>query len=215
MACIQFGHRDVSGMKRGPAAVVVQAFQVRKGRVIERIELGSQLGTDVGIVETSDAEVLEIALQQFYELRLAPPEIHVPADPDERDALESWLSSRAGRKVHIVVPQRGEKRGLVELATRNAAFAYQTRFNQTTAAQYDALETLQSVLKLASLPSRIECFDISTIQGSETVASMVVCEDGRMRRGDYRKFRIKGESQNDFAAMHEVVQRRYRKLLEL
>src|SRR5437763_11038349 len=210
MATTEFGHRDVFGVKRGPAGVVVHAFQVRNGRVVERVELGS----DDAIVGTSDAEVLEIALQQFYELRLAPPEIHVPADPDERDALETWLSSRAGRKVHIVVPQRGEKRGLVDLATRNAAFAYQTRFNQTTAAHYDALETLQAVLKLAALPRRIECFDISTIQGSETVASMVVCEDGRMRRGDYRKFRIKGETQNDFAAMHEVVQRRYRKLLE-
>src|SRR2546421_3675288 len=210
MATTQFGHRDVFGVKRGPAGVVIQAFQVRNGRVVERVELGS----DDAVVGTSDAEVLEAALQQFYELRIAPPEIHVPSEPEEREALETWLSSRAGRKVHIAVPQRGEKRGLVELATRNAAFAYQTRFNQTTAAHYDALETLQSVLKLATLPRRIECFDISTIQGSETVASMVVCEDGRMRRGDYRKFRIKGETQNDFAAMHEVVQRRYRKLLE-
>jgi excinuclease ABC subunit C len=150
----------------------------------------------------------------------------------------------------------------VDLATRNAALAYATRFNQTTAAQYDALETLQVVLALPSIPRRIECFDISTIQGSETVASMVVCEDGRMRRGEYRKFRIRGggapvhlpeaESlrsrapaalegvgprehrktrdtivaghasgggapravNNDFAAMHEVVLRRCRRLLE-
>src|SRR5438876_137831 len=188
MAGIEFGHRDVFGVKRGPAGVVVQAFQVRSGRVVERIELGSE----DAIVGTSDAEVLEAALQQFYELRMAPPEIHVPAEPDEREALESWLSSRSGRKVHIVVPQRGEKRGLVDLATRNAAFAYQTRFNQTTAAHYSALETLQAVLKLSSLPRRIECFDISTIQGSETVASMVVCEDGRMRRSEYRKYRIRG-----------------------
>src|SRR5689334_722241 len=210
MATTEFGQRDVFGVKMGPAGVVLQAFQVRNGRVVERIELGSE-GSILG---STEGEVLEAALQQFYELRIAPPEIHVPSEPDEREALESWLSSRSGRKVHVVVPQRGEKRGLVELAARNAAFAYQTRFNQTTAAHYDALETLQSVLKLPSLPRRIECFDISTIQGSETVASMVVCEDGRMRRGDYRKFRIRGESQNDFAAMHEVVQRRYRKLLE-
>src|SRR5215470_12653554 len=242
MATIEFGQRDVFGLKRGPGGVVVQAFQVRNGRVVERVELGS----DDAIVGTSDAEVLGAALQQFYELRLAPPEIHVPVEPDEHEALESWLSSRAGRKVHIVAPQRGEKRGLVELATRNAALGYQTRFNQTTAAHYDALETLQAVLKLPSLPRRIECFDISTIQGSETVASMVVCEDGRMRRGEYRKYRIRGsglgargsglaargsaengslsspESRvpspdriaNDFASMHEVVQRRYRKMLE-
>src|SRR5262249_2000732 len=129
--------------------------------------------------------------------------------------------------VRIVVPQRGEKRGLVDLATRNAALAYETRFNQPAVAQYDALERLQAVLGLPALPRRIECFDISTIQGSETVASMVVCEDGRMRRADYRKYRI-GAGQprlrprltadtplnNDFAAMREVVLRRYRKLLE-
>src|SRR5262249_19387698 len=110
-----------------------------------------------------------------------------------------------------------------------ANIAYQTRFNQARAAQYDALETLQHVLSLPTLPRRIECFDISTIQGAETVASMVVCEDGRMKRGEYRKFRIRGlkpplplpamrddgpTANNDFAAMHEVVQRRYRKLLE-
>jgi excinuclease ABC subunit C len=148
--------------------------------------------------------------------------------------------------VKIVVPQRGEKRGLVDLANRNAALAYQNRFNQATAAQYDALETLRAILVLPALPRRIECFDISTIQGSETVAAMVVCEDGRMKRGDYRKYRIRGGglggrrlelaatpaagertaasaspardggcvSNDDFAAMHEVVHRRYRKLLE-
>jgi excinuclease ABC subunit C len=198
--------------------------------------------------------VLGAAIQQFYELRSAPPEVHVPSEPDEREALEAWLSDRAGRRVKIVVPQRGEKRSLVDLANRNAALAYVTRFNQTTAARYDALEMLQHVLGLSALPRRIECFDISTIQGSETVASMVVCEDGRMRRGEYRKFRIRGTgqerlrprrgpqrgtragggtlsrdmqirgeasassrwggpraSEHDFAAMHEVVLRRYRK----
>jgi excinuclease ABC subunit C len=178
--------------------------------------------------------VLEAAIQQFYELRSPPSEIYVPAEPADRDELETWLSERVGRKVRILVPQRGEKRGFVDLANRNAALAYQTRFNQAQTAQYDALETLQHVLALPALPRRIECFDISTIQGSDTVASMVVCEDGRMRRSDYRKFRIRGLElaatrsvssgpsseypptvQDDFAAMHEVVMRRYRKLLEL
>ena len=137
------------------------------------------------------------------------------------------------------MPQRGEKRGLVELANRNAALAYQNRFNQAIAAEYDALETLRAVLALPAIPRRIECFDISTIQGSDTVASMVVCEDGRMRRGEYRKYRIRGRTEragraggvgetgeagragqaggavnDDFAAMEEVVGRRYRKLLE-
>jgi excinuclease ABC subunit C len=238
MATVEFGHRDVFGLKLGPKGVAIQIFQVRSGRVVERIELGSE----DAIVGSHEGEVLAAAIQQFYELRTAPPEVHVPSDPDEREALESWLSSRAGRRVRVVVPQRGEKRGLVDLAARNAALAYTTRFNQATAAQYEALETLQNVLALPSLPRRIECFDISTIQGSETVASMVVCEDGRMRRGEYRKFRIRGTSgarssllnargaeevpdprgpspeppasPNDFAAMHEVVLRRFRALLE-
>jgi excinuclease ABC subunit C len=229
MATAELGHRDVFGLKLGPAGVAVQVFQVRSGRVVERVELG----TEEAIVGTSEGEVLEAAIQQFYELRAAPAEIYVPVVPADRDELESWLSDRVGRKVRIVVPQRGDKRGFVDLANRNAALAYQTRFNQTQTAQYDALETLQHVLALPALPRRIECFDISTIQGSETVASMVVCEDGRMRRSDYRKFRIRGLGldarrsassapsseypatvQDDFAAMHEVVLRRYRKLLE-
>ena len=215
MATADLGHRDVFGVKLGPGGVVVQVFQVRSGRVVERVELG----TEEAIVGSSEGEVLEAALQQFYEVRGAPPEVYVPSEPDEREALESWLSDRAGRKVRIIVPQRGDKRSMVELARRNAALAYRTRFNHT-GAQSDALDTLQAVLKLPSLPNRIECFDISTIQGSETVASMVVCEEGRMRRSDYRKFRIRARSADgqrgpdDFAAMHEVVRRRYRKLLE-
>ena len=228
MATTELGHRDVFGLKLGPAGAVVQVFQVRAGRVVERVELG----TEEPIVGTKDGEVLAAALQQFYELRGVPPEIVVPIEPDEHEALEAWLASRAGRTVKIVAPQRGGKRGLVELATRNAELAYQTRFNQAQAAQYDALETLQHVLALTALPRRIECFDISTIQGSETVASMVVCEDGRMRPSESRKYRIKGgalpatshqppatshqspATNNDFAAMHEVVLRRARKLLE-
>ena len=230
MATAELGHRDVFGLKRGPAGVVVQVFQVRGGRVVERVELGSE----DAIVGSTDGEVLAAAIQQFYELRGAPPEIHVPTEPDEREALEAFLTERAQRKVKIFVPQRGEKRGFVDLANRNAGIAYQTRFNQARAAQYDALETLQQVLELPTLPRRIECFDISTIQGSETVASMVVCEDGRMRRAEYRKFRIRGSGlgarrsndpapspqtpatiHDDFRSMHEVVLRRYRKLLEL
>src|SRR5712672_1829978 len=120
MATAELGHRDVFGLKLGPAGVALQVFQVRSGRVVERVELG----TEDAIVGSREGEVLEAAIQQFYELRAAPPEIHVPSEPDDRDALEAWLSARAGRRVKIVVPQRGEKRGMVDLASRNAGIAY-------------------------------------------------------------------------------------------
>ena len=136
--------------------------------------------------------MLQAALEQFYELRVPPAEINLPLEIEDAEAMEEWLSARAGRRVRILVPQRGDKRALVELATRNAELAYRTRFNEITAAHFDALETLRGVLGLPAIPRRIDCFDISTIQGSETVASMVVCEDGRMKKSEYRKFRIRG-----------------------
>ncbi|MDE3131276.1 MAG: UvrB/UvrC motif-containing protein, partial [Acidobacteriota bacterium] len=187
MAGTELGDRDVFGLKIGPAGALVQAFLVRGGRVMERIELGSET-LPVG---DADAEVLQAAIQQFYEVRVAPPEVHVPAEPEDVDALERWLGERAGRRVHIVVPKRGEKRGLLELASRNAALAYRARFEQDETNRA-ALDRLRAALALPATPRRIECFDISTIQGSETVASMVVCDDGRMRPSEYRKFRIKG-----------------------
>jgi excinuclease ABC subunit C len=284
MASPGMGDRDAFGLKIGPAGAVVQVFQMRGGKVVERIELvtdapdpaadspsaGPPLATDL-----NECDVLQAALQQFYAERIAAPEVHIPVPFPEADGelLERWLSAEAGRRVRLVVPMRGEKRGLLDLASRNAQVAYQARFNENVAAHYDALETLRSVLALPSVPRRIECFDISTIQGAETVASMVVCEDGRMKRSEYRKFRIRGEltlsgsgrrdagsdpdalphagsglgaspdavpgggappvpglrmpdpglrprladrvANNDFAAMYEVVLRRYRKLLEI
>ena len=206
---------------------------MRGGRVVERVELV----TDPGAIAGGERDVLQAALSQFYELRAPPAEINLPVEIEDVDAMEEWLSSRAGRRVRVLVPQRGDKRALVELATRNAELSYRTRFNEITAAHFEALETLRSVLGLPSMPRRIECFDISTIQGSETVASMVVCEDGRMKRTEYRKFRIRGLrapisglqavlpetavdkpkiefGSDDFAAMREVVQRRYRAVLE-
>ena len=242
----ELGDRDAFGLKTGPAGAVVQIFQMRGGKVVERIELvtesrdasGAQKAQPDGSSDLSECDVLQAALQQFYAERLAAPEVHIPVSfpPSDAEVLEGWLSGEAGRRVRLVVPKRGEKRGLLELASRNAQVAYQARFNENVAAHYDALETLRAVIGLASVPRRIECFDISTIQGSETVASMVVCEDGRMKRAEYRKFRIRGLSipdpgsripagsripdpglipqNNDFAAMHEVVLRRYRKVLE-
>jgi len=236
MASPELGDRDAFGLKIGPAGAVVQVFQMRGGKVVERTELVTEFRDPqkgVGLPDqptgSLECDVLQAALQQFYAERTAAPEVHIPIPFPAADTelLEGWLSAEAGRRVRLIVPKRGEKRGLLELASRNAQVAYQARFNENVAANYDALETLRAVLALPSVPRRIECFDISTIQGSETVASMVVCEDGRMKRSEYRKFRIRGSdpgsrkpdpgmiaANNDFAAMHEVVLRRYRKLLE-
>jgi excinuclease ABC subunit C len=278
MAGTGLGDRDAFGVKTGPVGAVVQVFQVRGGKVIERIELAS---SDVrgamreaggarreargrrreGLEPESEApeagsetEILQAAVEQFYVERAAPPEIHLPFELNaaETETIEAWLTDRSEHRVRILVPKRGEKRGLLDLAARNAQVAYQTRFNETVAAHYDGLETLRVVLNLPRIPHRIECFDISTIQGSETVASMVVCEDGRMKRSEYRKYRIRGGRSDrrvpdapndpdtappashlaprtldaprasrlaprildDFASMHEVVLRRYRKVLE-
>jgi excinuclease ABC subunit C len=218
--------------------------------VVERVELATDPGALAGpstlpgagppamLGADSEADVLQAALAQFYEVRVPASEINLPSGIEDVEAVEEWLSARAGRRIRILVPQRGDKRALVELATRNAELAYRTRFNEITAAHFEALETLRSVIGLASMPRRIDCFDISTIQGSETVASMVVCEDGRMKKSEYKKFRIKGVGSHlsrtlpvheltrvsstndsrplpdDFAAMREVVHRRYRKVLE-
>ena len=219
VATADLNDRDVFGVKVGASGAAIQVFAMRGGRVVERAELTTEPSALAG----ADAEVLQAAIVQFYDGRVPPAEIHLPVAIDEPEDLESWLTERAGRRVHILVPQRGDKRALVELATRNAELSYRTRFNEITAAHFDALETLRSVFELRALPRRIECFDISTIQGSETVASMVVCEDGRMKRSEYRKFRVRGTGAggeaggrvlDDFASMREVVTRRYRKVLE-
>jgi len=199
MAGTELGDRDAFGLKVGPAGAVVQVFQVRGGKVVERIELVTDASSlsEAGMHESgrsSEEEVLQAALEQFYTEHPAPPEVHLPTalTESETEVIEAWLTDRSEHRVRLVVPKRGEKRGLLDLAARNAQVAYQTRFNENVAAHYDALETLRAVLDLRSIPRRIDCFDISTIQGSETVASMVVCEDGRMKRSEYRKFKIRG-----------------------
>jgi excinuclease ABC subunit C len=244
MASAELGDRDVFGVKVGASGAVVQVFIVRGGRVIERVELmwaaesepqmahfpGPQMA-QIAQNQEPEAGIIEAAIQQFYNDHDPPPEIHVPVAPPEQEVLEDWLTQHAGRKVRIVVPQRGTKKGMMELAHRNAALGYRQRFDTNATANYDALESLQAALRLPKLPRRIDCFDISTIQGSETVASMVVCEEGRMRPSEYRKFKIKHELSrpktqdsgpgptearylDDFAAMEQVVRRRYSKVLE-
>jgi len=221
MASAELGDRDVFGVKLGAKGAVVQVFLVRGGRVIERVEFV----TDAKEGGETESAVVEAAIQQFYWDQPPPPEIHIPVALAEQELLEAWLAQRAGRKVRIVMPQRGDKKGLLELALRNAALAYRTRFDANATANYDALEVLQAALRLPKLPRRIDCFDISTIQGSDTVASMVVCEDGRMKPAEYRKFKINpdpgsrtpdpgGRFLDDFAAMEQVVRRRYARVLE-
>ncbi|MEO8480901.1 MAG: excinuclease ABC subunit UvrC [Acidobacteriota bacterium] len=231
------GDRDAFGVKMGASGAVVQVFQVRRGRVCDRVELVADgpAAEPSAPAELDAADpviaLVSSALQQFYADRPAPPEVHVPVvlQDDDRTDLETWLSVSSDRRVRIVVPQRGEKRGLLDLAMRNAEMAYQSHFGDGATAAFDALDTLRAVLNLPALPKRIECFDISTLQGRETVASMVVCLDGRMRRSEYRKFRVRGQTTSitaldpetpsplildDFASMHEVVLRRYRRVLD-
>ena len=213
VATARLVERDVFGVKVGPSGSVVQIFAVRDGRVVERLELVA----DAEALPAGEPGVVAAAITQFYAGRVPPAELDLPVEIDEQEAVEEWLSNLAGRRVRVSTPQRGDRRAMADLATRNAELSYRSRFNENTAAHFEALETLRSVLGLATLPRRIECFDISTIQGSETVAALVVCEDGRMKRSEYRKFRIRSrehEGSDDFAAMREVVQRRYRAVLE-
>ena len=243
MSSVRLGDRDAFGVKIGPSGAIIQVFQMRGGRVIERVELAADVPAGAG---SAERETVQAAVQQFYEARTAPPEVHLPVEIDEPEVLASWLGERAGRKVRITVPKRGEKRGLLDLATRNAALAYRSRYSDEARTGAAALDELRVALGLPAAPRRIECFDISTLQGAETVGSMVVCEDGRAVRKEYRKYRVRGTSWgkertalpgapprrrrpgkspaagadadprllDDFAAMREVVGRRYRRLLD-
>ncbi len=212
MATPAFGDRDVFGVAVGPAGAVIQVFLVRRGRVVERVTLK---GSAADGAEGAGA-LVAAALQQFYGLQDPPREIDLPVPIDDADVAEAWLSSRAGRRVVLLVPQRGDRKRLVDLATRNAELAVRAAA-EPGGDTFAALDGLRQALALPALPRRIECFDISTLQGSETVASVVVCEDGRMAKGEYRKYRVSGPEPrflNDFAAMAHVVQRRFAKVVE-
>ncbi len=240
MATAGLGDRDGFGVRLGPRGAAVVVFQMRGGRVVDRVELWSERAPTAGGSGSPEAEVVAAALSQFYTLHVPPSEVHVPEPLEDTAAIEEWLSTRAGRRVRIVVPKRGDKRSLLELATRNARVAYESRGRETPAGAADALDALRLALQLPATPRRIDCFDISTFQGSETVASMVVCEDGRMQPREYRKFRIRptedaplpagsaaqarAESSanpgaaarilDDFASMRQVVRRRYQAVAE-
>ncbi len=143
-----------------------------------------------------------------------PLEIHVPQDFDDREVLEKALTARRGRRVKILDPKRGTKRSLVELVETNAKIAFEQRFRVLKPDSQKVLEELQELLELSYFPERIESFDISNISGSENVAGIVVFENGKPAKSQYRRFIIKSvEGANDFASMHEAVFRRYKRLI--
>ena len=162
----------------------------------------------------SPALFFSALLKQLYlDQRYVPRSIYVPVDFPDRVVLAELLTERAGHKIEVAAPQRGDKRSLVDLVCQNAKQSYDQRFRVLQPSIKAIQEALQDALTLEELPRRIECFDISHIQGAETVASMVVWEDGAMKKSDYRKFQVKTVTGvDDFASMREIIQRRYKRL---
>lgn len=202
---------DVFGLARESHEAFVQVFFVRKGNVI-----GSDSFQLDGTADERDEGVLASFLEQFYESApYVPPRVLLPVSVADQELMESWLTERRGSRVRFVVPQRGEKRTLVLRATDNAREALQqarVRWLADSAKKQEALQQLQEELNLPGPPRRIECYDISNIQGMSAVGSMVVFVDGHPKASEYRRFRIKGVSgANDFAMMQEVLRRRFKR----
>jgi excinuclease ABC subunit C len=164
----------------------------------------------------SPAGFFSALLKQMYlDQGYVPRSIYVPVDFPDRELLAEALRERSGHKIEIAAPQRGDKRSLVDLVCQNAKQSYDQRFRVLQPSIQNMQEALQEALTLAEPPERIECFDISHIQGAETVASMVVWEKGAMKKADYRKFQVKTVSGvDDFASMREIIHRRYKRLQE-
>jgi excinuclease ABC subunit C len=202
--------RDLFGVHVEGERAALQVFSVRDGKVVAREGfLLDRL--------TEPENLLATSIQQFYaQGRYVPREVLVSVEFGDKALLEAWLSARRGSSVRIRVPQRGEKVRLLDLVVRNARLAFELEWKQPRRQSQEILRALRDVLDLEVEPRRIECFDISNIQGSDIVASMVVFEDGLSKKSDYRKFRIRGVSgaPDDFASMREVVGRRYKRLLE-
>jgi excinuclease ABC subunit C len=204
---------DIFGFHREGARLALQLFTMREGKIVGRREF---FWEDLPEDDTFDAaSFLSDVLMQYYSTDYVPREIHVPADFEDRELLEKALTERKGRRVRILDPQRGQKREMIELVEKNAQIAFEQRFRVLKPDMERVLEELQEVLELPRFPARIESFDVSNISGAENVAAMVVCENGKMNRAEYRKFRIKTvEGSNDPASMREAVFRRYRRQLE-
>jgi excinuclease ABC subunit C len=183
---------------------------MRGGRVVDKRELFWEDQNDF-----NPAEFFGSLLKQYYvDAPFIPVEIHVPADFEDRELLEGWLTERRGRSVEIRTPQRGMKRELMELVHRNARLSFLQRFRAAVPSAATIAKEVEEALDLEKPPRRIECFDISNLQGSDVVASMVVWEDGRMKKSDYRRYIIRSLSglPDDFQSMREVVGRRYKRL---
>ncbi|HKS83281.1 MAG TPA: excinuclease ABC subunit UvrC [Candidatus Acidoferrales bacterium] len=211
---------DVIAWYAEPPQIAANLFHLRGGRVVDRRDFYWE-----ELEEFNPAEFLPSLLKQLYlEAAYIPKFIHTPMDFEERGLLEQVLTDFCGHKVEILNPQRGQKHAFLELVEKNAQHSFTQRFRVLRPSSKAIAEALESALGLPEPPKRIECFDISHIQGSDTVASMVVWEDGRMKKSDYRKFIIRGSEmaegvekaagifRDDFASMRETVERRYRRL---
>ena len=203
--------QDVIGVVRQGSDACVEFFFVRKGRLV-----GQEAFFFDRVAGWADGEILSAFVRQFYGKVVAPaPEILVSEDLPEAELTTEWLSTLAGRRVQIVVPQRGPRREFVAMAEANAAIALQNHLLSRDDRQQVVLEELRRALTLPGLPNRIEGYDISHVQGSEQVGSLVVWENGSMKKEDYKRFRIKTVAgADDFAALAEVLTRRFARALE-
>jgi excinuclease ABC subunit C len=211
MAAAKGDDVDIFACHAEPPLVALNLFHLRNGQIVDRREFFWEDQADFREAEFFSTLLLQIYLDQQY----VPAEIHIPVDFEDREVLEELLTEKRGRKVEIRTPQRGQKRALLDLVQTNAKHSFDARFRVMKPSSKAIQEALQDTLNLPEAPARIECFDISHIQGTDKVASMVVWEEGRMKKSDYRKFIIRTVIGNDdFASMREVVTRRYARLQE-
>ena len=197
--------QDVIGLVRDGAAADLQMMFVRGGLLVGRKDFHWS-----DVQDTSDVELVRSVVEQFYNKELIPPkQLLLPVDLPEAELFSAWLSEKKGEKVQVLVPERGIKHHLVQLAEENAAAALKEH-QRDEATGRAAAEELMRLLRLRKVPSRIEGFDVSNIQGNQGVASLVVWEAGESKKSDYRRFRIRTvEGANDFASIKEVVSRHY------